>query len=86
MQFVIAGDYTEYHEFLRQKNVLRSTTRYIFISDPMRLYGLTDVHVLCVGHYWQSPVYQFHHKSTTIRFVDESGREVTTQPPARITT
>ncbi len=79
MQFVIAGSYAEYHEFLKRKNLLRSTTRYIFISDPMRLHGLSNVEVLSVGHYRQSPVYTFNYRNRmarNIRFVDESGAEV----------
>ena len=80
MQFVIAGSYAEYHEFLRRKNLPRYiSANYIFISDPMRLYGMTDAQVLSVGQYWKSPVYTFHNRDRierNIRFVNESGKEV----------
>ncbi len=82
MKFVIAGDYAEYYDFLRRKSLPRSTTLYIFISDPLRLYNLTDIQVTCVGRFWKSPVYRFHYKDRVMKkivFIDEHGKEVTTQ-------
>ncbi len=55
--FVIAGDYHEYFAFLKREGLQRTTPKYIFISDPTRLYGIRDCTVLCVGRYWLSPVY-----------------------------
>ncbi len=83
MQFVIAGNYAEYKYNFANKSPLDPTVSYIFISDPMRLYGMRDVKVICIGHYWKSPVYKFHfpHRLTkNIRFVNEVGKEVSAFP------
>ncbi len=81
MQFVIAGSYAEYNDFIRRKQLPQSVTiNYIFISDPMRLYGRKDVTVLSVGHYQESPVYQHHALSNHVTFIGEDGKPIT--PPS----
>lgn len=76
MKFVIAGDYAEYYDFLRRKHFPSFTTEYIFISDPMRLYGRGDIRIISVGRYWKSPVYQHHSSNKQITFVDEEGKQI----------
>lgn len=80
MQFVIAGSYAEYYRFLDNQGIDRKNSKYIFISDPMRLYGMRYVTILCTGNFWRSPVWEFWKDrlfpQRVIRFVDTNGRTV----------
>lgn len=78
MQVVIAGSYHEYFIFLKEKGLPRTTTHYLFISDPTRLYGLEHITIVCVGDYQRSPVWTFTYRRKVtrerdLRFIDEVG-------------
>jgi hypothetical protein len=78
---IIAGDMYEYKAFLQENGLPLDRNQYVFISDPMRLKGMYDVTILCVGSYRRSPVLSYQyvtHEQTVrhIRFVDIKGYEV----------
>jgi len=74
--FVIAGSYREYSIFLEDRGLSKQTTDYIFISDPLRLHGMQNISILCIGQYWKSPVFAVrdHVEDRNITFVTESGK------------
>src|SRR5690242_6308769 len=78
---IVAGDMYEYKAFLREQDLELDRDKYLFISDPMRLLGISNVRILCVGTYWKSPVLRFEGLEVlkwrnVIRFVDCNGEEV----------
>lgn len=86
--FVIAGCYKEYALFLDREgfpepHIYHRLPRqpYTFISDPLRLYGVVNATVLCIGGYEKSPVFTYRKKrweriSPNIKFITESGERL----------
>lgn len=79
MQFVIAGEYREFSEFLDRSRAKSTASDYIFISDPTRLYKTDNAVVLAVGSYWKSPVYYYpylHKIASNVSFINESNETI----------
>lgn len=53
MKIVIAGNYRQYQNYLRENNLTPQEAKYV--STPEQLHGLRDVEVVKVGEWWLNP-------------------------------
>jgi hypothetical protein len=53
MKIVIAGNYRQYQNYLRENNLTPQQARYV--DTPEKLRGLRDVEVVRVGEWWLNP-------------------------------
>lgn len=53
MKIVIAGNYNQYKNYLRENNLTPQEARYVSTPDVLR--GLHNVEVVKVGEWWLNP-------------------------------
>lgn len=61
MNFVIAGNYQQFSNWLREYRV-RDTENYQYLTDMSQLYGYHNVELFCVGSWQSGPMGQHIHE------------------------
>ncbi len=71
MKVVIAGNYQQYRNWLKQSGLTESEARFIQFNDQLYGLELSPDDVVYVGEYWKSPVDRLL-LSSRIRFPPKS--------------
>jgi hypothetical protein len=57
---VLAGNYSEYRNFLSQDRPLKEGFEYCYIGDAHGLRGTRGMQVVLWGSYWLNPAYEYY--------------------------